>query len=290
MALNAKRRLASISLSSMRSTLSVVLVTALTACTFVEGLAAPRSELMSSHWLAADPNSTAHIDHDVWSRFLAAYLVPGRDGINRFAYARAQSSGRAIMERYISSLEATPVSRFNRDEQRAYWINLYNAATTRVVLDHYPIASIRDISLGLFSVGPWSAKVIRVEGERLSLDDIEHGILRPIWHDPRLHYALNCASISCPSLPSVAFTADNTERLLQEGARAYVNDPRGVRIDDGRLIVSSIYLWYRADFSADEAGVMAHLERYAAPALAARLERFHAPDDYAYDWRLIDER
>lgn len=264
----------------------------LAACAFVEGIAAPRSQLVSAHWLASDPTSTEHVDHEAWSRFLAAYLVRGGDGINRFAYARAQSSGRAILENYISSLEATPVSRLNRGEQRAYWINLYNAVTTRIVLDHYPTRSIRDISLGpgLLSVGPWDAKVVRVEGEWLSLNDIEHGILRPIWHDARLHYALNCASIGCPSIPPVAFTADNTERLLEEGARAYVNDRRGARIEDGRLIVSSIYRWYRSDFGSGETAVLDHLKRYAAPGLAAQLARFRAPDDDSYDWRLIDIR
>jgi hypothetical protein len=130
--------------------------------------------------------------------------------------------------------------------------------------------------------------VVHSEGERLSLNDIEHGILRPIWHDPRLHYALNCASISCPSIQPVAFTAENTERLLDEGARAYINDRRGVRIENGRLIVSSIYLWYHADFGSGDAALLDHLKRYAAPELRAQLARFRAPDDDAYDWRLID--
>ena len=127
-----------------------------------------------------------------------------------------------------------------------------------------------------------------VEGERLSLDDIEHGILRPIWHDPRIHYALNCASISCPKLQPIAFTANNEERLLDEAARAYVNDPRGVRITNGRLTVSSIYVWYRDDFGSSDSAVIDHLRRYASPQLAAELARFRKPDEDAYDWRLID--
>jgi Protein of unknown function, DUF547 len=279
-------------LSVIRAIPGLVLALALTGCASLEGLAAPRSQLISPHWLANNAGSAEQIDHEPWGRFLAAYVVQGGDGVNRIAYARAKSSGRAILKSYIASLEAIEVSRLNRGEQRAYWINLYNAVTTRIVLDHYPIGSIRDISLGpsLFSIGPWDAKVVRVEGEELSLDDIEHGILRPIWRDPRLHYALNCAAISCPSLQPFAFTAANTERLLENGARAYVNNPRGVRIEHGRLIVSSIYLWYRSDFGADEAAVMDHLKRYATPELAAQLQRWRAPDDYAYDWRLIDAR
>ena len=274
----------------MRTLAVILLPLILAACSFVEGIAAPRSELVSKHWLANDPASTRQVDHAAWSRFLAQYLVPGDDGINRFAYARAKASGRALLDGYIASLEAVPVSRLDRQEQRAYWINLYNAATTRIVLEHYPVKSLRDISLGpgLFSFGPWDKKVVTVEGAALSLNDIEHGILRPIWRDPRLHYALNCAAVSCPSLPTVAFTAANAERLLDEGARAYINDPRGVRIARGALTVSSIYLWYRADFGDGEAAVIEHLRHYAAPALARELARFRAPDHYAYDWDLID--
>src|SRR5690348_13728981 len=101
----------------MRALSGVLLALALSGCAFVEGLAAPRSQLVSRHWLAANAASIEQVDHQPWSRFLAAYLVPGRDGVNRIAYARARSSGRALLESYITSLEAVPVSRLNRDEQ-----------------------------------------------------------------------------------------------------------------------------------------------------------------------------
>jgi len=131
---------------------------------------------------------------------------------------------------------------------------------------------------------------VTVEGERLSLDDIEHGILRPIWHDPRIHYALNCAAISCPKLQPIAFTAGNAGRLLDDGAHAYVNDPRGVEIAGDRLVVSSIYVWYREDFGTGETAVLDHLRRNASPSLAAELARFRTRDGDTYDWRLIDAR
>src|SRR6185437_13959511 len=230
--------------------LGLVLALTLMSCVAVEGVAAPRARLVSPHWLANDPASSEHVDHGAWDRFLGQYLTRGGDGVNRIAYARALPQGRDLLERYIAALEAVPVSHLARAEQRAYWINLYNAETTAIILAHYPVASIRDISLGpgLFDVGPWAAKLLHVEGEALSLDDIEHGILRPIWRDARIHYALNCAALSCPSLMPEAFTAGNSEALLDAGARGYVNNPRGVRIADNRLILSSIYLWYREDF------------------------------------------
>ena len=104
----------------------------------------------------------------------------------------------------------------SRDEQLAYWINLYNALTVKVILDHYPVKSILDIDIspGWFSIGPWGKKLVAVEGVEISLDDIEHRILRPIWRDPRIHYALNCAAVGCPNLLREAFTGATAEVLL----------------------------------------------------------------------------
>ena len=182
----------------------------------LEGIAAPGARLISTHWLQNDSGSSVQLDHSAWSRFLAIYLFPGNDGVNRVAYGRVSAADKALLDGYIEMLVASPVSHLSRPEQLAYWINLYNAVTMRVVLQHYPVRSIREVDGGLFGTGPWDAKLVTVEGERLSLDDIEHGILRPVWHDPRIHYAINCASISCPKLQPIAFTAGNVERLLDE--------------------------------------------------------------------------
>jgi hypothetical protein len=160
----------------------------------------------------------------------------------------------------------------------------------RLVLERYPVKSIRDISLGggLFTVGPWGAKLVAVKGERLSLDDIEHRILRPLWRDPRIHYVVNCASVGCPDVPPAPLTGANAEATLDAAARAYINHPRGANVRDGRLTVSSIFRWYREDFGDSEAGVLAHLRRYAAPGLAAQLKDVRGIDRYEYDWSLND--
>jgi len=162
----------------------------------------------------------------------------------------------------------------------------------KVVLDHYPVASIMDIKIspGLFAPGPWGRKLLRIEGEEVSLDDIEHRILRPIWRDARLHYAVNCASVGCPNLQRDAFTAANTETLLDRGAREYVNSGRGVVGAGTNLYASSIYKWFREDFDDSETGVLAHLRRYAAPDLARALEGRRDISAYQYDWKLNDAR
>lgn len=230
------------------------------------------------------------IDHAPWQQFLQAHLHPGDDGINRVAYSNVTAAERNALHDYIHGLERIEIREYRREEQLAFWINLYNAATVNLVLEHYPVASIRDINIspGFFSFGPWDNKLLHIEGQELSLNDIEHRILRPLWREPRLHYALNCASLGCPNLQRDVFTAADMQALLDRSAREYVNHPRGVMIVDGELHVSSIYSWFREDFGNSEADVIEHLRAYAQPALAAELAGFSTIDDDWYDWALND--
>ncbi len=249
---------------------------------------APESELWP-RWVANNPASALSLDHGPWDRFLATYAVAD-GGVNRVAYGRVTPEDRRALEGYIASLAATPADGLRRAEQLPFWINLYNALTVKVVLDHYPVQSIKDIDIspGLFADGPWGKKLVTVAGEAMSLDDIEHRILRPIWKDPRLHYVLTCAALGCPNLQPRAFTAGNAQTLLSRGARQYVNDPRGVAFDGERLIVSSLYDWYAADFGGTDTAIISHLKRFAGPVLLAKLEAAERIDDDYYDWTLND--
>ena len=252
--------------------------------------AAPRAELWEM-WTPHNAESEATVDHSVWDAFLQKHIV-NRGGIHLLIYSRVSDADRAALADYVSALEGVDVLSHNRAEQRAFWINLYNALTAKVVLDHYPVGSIReiDISPGVFSSGPWGKKLAEVSGEGLSLDDIEHRILRPIWKDARIHYAVNCASIGCPNLAARAFTPANTEELLDQGARDYINHPRGARVEGGRLHVSSIYEWFKDDFGGDDAGVISHLRDFAAAELKERLENITSISDDDYDWTLNETR
>ena len=251
--------------------------------------AAPRADLWE-RWTASNEASTESIDHSAWNAFLGAYVQRSPDGVNRIRYAGVDPADRKKLSDYLARLETTPISGYSREEQRAYWINFYNALTVQVILEHYPVKSIRDIDIspGFFSNGPWDKKLVTVEGAKLSLNDIEHRILRPIWKDPRIHYAVNCASIGCPNLMTVAFTAANTESLLEQGAREYINHSRGVEIVDGKVVASKIYDWFMADFGDTDQEVIAHLKRYAEPELKARLRDVSRVDDHRYDWSLND--
>lgn len=148
-----------------------------------------------------------------------------------------------------------------------------------------PIRDI-DISPGFFADGPWGKKMIVVEDTTLSLNDIEHGILRPIYKDPYIHYAVNCASIGCPNLLPVAFTAKNYRPLLDKAAHAYINHPRGVTIEGGQIKVSSIYVWFGEDFGG-ESGVLKHIKKYVErERVRVILHTRSSIAGHSYDWSL----
>lgn len=252
---------------------------------------APKAEPWP-RWERHDPAAVTTVDHAPWGRFLRRYVRVVADGINRVDYGAVGQDDRRLLEGYLAGLAEVPVTRLNRDEQMAYWINLYNALTVEVVLAHYPVRSIRDIDIspGPFADGPWGKRLVEVESEPLSLDDIEHRILRPIWRDPRVHYAINCAALGCPNLQPTPFTGGHLDHALDEAAMAFVNHPRGVRLDGDKLYASSIYAWFKDDFGGDDRGVIQHLIAYAPPRLALRLQDFSAIAEHGYDWRLNDAR
>ncbi len=272
---------------SRRALLAAALILPLSGFTSVEKLFAPSADLWP-RWEKHDPNSTAKIDFSAWDALLKRYVRPGSDGVNRVDYVAFRQSDKATLDKLIRDLTGLPISRYNRGEQFAYWVNLYNAVTVQVILEHFPVESIRDVDIspGLFADGPWGRELVSVEGEELSLNDIEHRILRPVWRDPRIHYAVNCASIGCPNLATEAYEAGRLEAMLENAARAYINDPRGVSISGKKVTVSKIYDWFQEDFGGSTRSVLAHLKRYAAPALAERLEVIGDIEDTRYDWSL----
>jgi hypothetical protein len=251
--------------------------------------AAPRAEPWQ-RWMAHDPSSAQAIDHGAWEAFLTRYLRIGADGVHGVAYGLVTAADRQALDAYVEGLSRLPISSYGRPEQMAYWINLYNALLVRVVLDHYPIASVHDIGVSTKpgSRGPWKEKRLEIEGMPVSLGDIQHRILRAIWRDPRIHYALSCAAVSCPNLQPEPFQADQLERQLSQAAMAYVNDPRCIETDGDRLVVSSIYRWYRDDFGGSDRGVINHLMAYAEPGLAMSLQHFDRIAGDNFEWRLND--
>lgn len=245
--------------------------------------------------LVSEPLS-AETSDAAFDALLARYVKASADGVNRIDYAKWKASAQDLtsLNGYISQLAARAPSKMPRNDAFAFWCNLYNAVTLNVVLDRYPVASIRDIkSDGLFDpkayLGPWRTKRVTVEGRSYSLDEIENDVLRPVFKDPRVHYAINCASYGCPNLRTKAWSAASLDADLDAAAASYINHPRGVTALPGnKLKVSSIYKWFSADFGGDDAGVVAHLRKYAGATLAAALSKQPAIAEDGYDWSLND--
>ena len=264
--------------------LGFVLTSALTL--FTPALSAAPAPEAWEIWDQADNSSEAVIDHSLWQTVLDDYVKPSADGINRFAYKALAAEGADTLKRYLAAMAKIDPRNYNVAEQQAYWINVYNAVTVNEVLKYPSKSSILRMGDRFFAVGPWDDEVFEVAGEDLTLNDIEHRILRPIFKDHRVHYAVNCASIGCPNLGTVAFSGAELESQLANQERDYLNHPRGVTFDKkGRLKLSQIYEWYGTDFAEDEEGLVAHLaERHAT--LGDKLKAYTGDVTYDYDWDL----
>jgi hypothetical protein len=241
------------------------------------------------------PSTTVAVDHAVWDKQLMVFVKPDATGLNRVDYKRWKAEGHKALKGYVAMLQASDPAMLSRDDAFAFWANLYNARTVDIVLDHYPVESIKKISLGgsikaNLGGGPWQAVTMKVSGIGLTLDDVEHKILRAYFKDPRVHYALNCASDGCPNLMTEAFTGAKLEAQLEAGAKAFVNHPRGISVDGGKVKASQIYNWFIADFGGRADKVLDHVRKYAEPALKAKLEGITTIASHDYLWSLNDIR
>ncbi|MEO0952380.1 MAG: DUF547 domain-containing protein [Pseudomonadota bacterium] len=228
----------------------------------------------------------SRIDHGDWQQVLNDYLVPNYARLNRVDYAGLATAGTGQLDRYLTAMSAVDPEMHPADEQMAYWINVYNALTVRRIVEDWPVESILELGDSALARGPWGDPAITVNGHTLSLDDIEHRILRVIWEEPRIHFAVNCASVGCPDLQPIAFTGANLESQLRLGARNYLASPRGVVREGDALLVSSLFQWYADDFGDSPEAVLDRLAEYADQDTAKRLRSHDGPLRYAYDWSL----
>ena len=249
----------------------------------------PAAEI-DPYWNRSDDASPRKVDHRLWQSVLDDYLVQDASGINLFDYEGLQVDADPRLDRYISDLSATDPRELNRAEQMSYWINLYNALTVRLVVQNYPVDSIKELGESLLKRGPWDDDIVGVAGRTLTLNDIEHRILRPVFEDHRVHFAVNCASIGCPNLHAEAFIGDQLERQLSQAAEAFLNHPRGLAFEGEKLLLSSIFQWFSVDFGDNESETLQALAKYADPAIVPRLKEFRGEVKYRYDWTLNDLR
>ena len=273
--------------------LGILLTGCVTTQNIIETAAITESRLTFPSVAKFTAQSQKTVDHSAFDQFLRTYYVaPSNNNAPHYGaallrYADVTPADKAALKAYINRLQTVQVTSLNQDEQLAFWINLYNAQTIRVILDNYPVDSIRSIKTHAFDFkGPWNDADLTVEGESITLDNIENRIVRPIFNDPRIHYALNCAAIGCPNLRAQAFKGAGLNSALDIQARAFINNPRAIKTEDGRIIASRIYLWYKKDYGDSEEDILNHIRQYANPELLQSLQGVTNIDAYEYDWAL----
>jgi hypothetical protein len=217
----------------------------------------------------ASAGQSGRFDHSAWDRVLARHVRPGRiHGVDvAVVDYEALRRGDADYDAYLGQLAAADLSGLSRAELLALWINAYNALCIKVVLDHWPLESIRDAGGKIFGQ-VWKKPAGTVAGKVRSLDEIEHEVLRKM-DEPRIHAAIVCASVSCPDLRAEAFVADRLDVQLDEQTHLWLASPeKGMRLDRERrtLYLSSIFDWFAEDFRKSDGSVPAFVARYAPKA------------------------
>jgi len=210
---------------------------------------------------------------------------------NSVDYTALKKEPENLME-YLESTRAISQEEFDgwsEDEQKAFLINVYNAETLKLIIEHYPVKSIRNI--GWFTLGPWNKKIIPLLGEKVSLNHIEHTLLRRKYEDPNIHFALVCASLGCPSLKKEPFTGPNLDKQLEEQRQIFLSDKTKNFINQKNKIIhlSPIFKWFGRDFIRESGSVVNFMKEYfpKEQVLDANLESFEI--EYTdYDWSLND--
>ena len=209
-------------------------------------------------------------DHRQWTDVLQAYV--SENGAVDYKGLQNNKSG---LESYLKLLSANaPSDEWSIDAKKAYWINAYNAFTIQLILKNYPLKSIKDLKR------PWGLSFIKIYGGKIALNTIEHEILRPMG-DPRIHFAIVCASKSCPKLLNYAYESETLDQQLEHVTKMFINDPSRNSISQSNVKISKIFKWFKTDFPKSEAFI-AFLNNYSTIKILAKAEI----DYLNYSWNL----
>ncbi|GAA5222365.1 DUF547 domain-containing protein [Membranihabitans marinus] len=222
------------------------------------------------------------ISHDLWEELLQSHV----DDEGWVDYAGFQKDS-AKLNKYTNLLSQNHPNdkNWSREEQLAYWINAYNAFTIQLVARHYPVASIKDIKPGIgFVNSVWDIKFIHIEERVYDLNNIEHGIIRQQFDEPRIHFAVNCASYSCPSLSNHAFTADQLDQQLTAAAVSFINDKKKNSLSPDQVTISSIFKWFSGDFTKKQT-IIDFLNKYSQ----VEINKDADIDYQDYDWSINEQ-
>ena len=233
------------------------------------------------------------VNHARFDRVLMEYV----DAAGYVDYARLQARADSLLRPYLQQLAETDPAALDREARLAFWINAYNAYTIKLILDHYPVESINDIKPGAGPAvpkvnSPFKLDVGEVAGEVRTLDEIEHGIIRERFDEPRIHFALVCAAVSCPRLRKEAYTGDRLNDQLDDQARTFLHDTdkNAVPAGEETVALSRIFKWFDEDFGASSASIQRFIAPYFDGNVRTNLEQARYDVSYRkYDWSLNDQ-
>jgi Protein of unknown function, DUF547 len=231
-------------------------------------------------------------DYSAWQTLLTRYYDPAR-GMD---YQGLKKNGKAALDELRRQLAAVDVAALPRQDQLAYWINLYNVSTVAVVVDHYPVDSIRDISTDLFiRLNVFKKPVVHTKAGEISLNDVENDKIREGFKDPRIHFAINCAAKSCPPIRTEPYVGSHLSEQLDDQARLFLNGPHGVRLekdgDELALHVTKILDWFKDDFEKWGGGRVAFIRKFLPADKQRQIDAAKGKVDLEYDdydWSLND--
>ena len=252
--------------------------------------------LLGVFWLTSTAVPAASFDHEhgVWHDLLQTYVVD-HGAYSEVRYRQIQQNAASTLSDYIKTLAAVPKRQFDqwsKAQRLAFLINAYNALTVQLIVQHYPVESIKDI--GGFFRSPWKVEFFTLFGEKTHLDHIEHELIRGRdYAEPRIHFALVCASVGCPKLQNRAYTAKALESMLESATTTFLRDPSRNRYAaaDNTLYLSSIFKWYGEDFAVKSGSVQQFVAAYMSddPKVQQRIRTKQVYIEYLdYDWSLND--
>jgi Protein of unknown function, DUF547 len=232
--------------------------------------------------------SAAEPDYRLWQELLSKHYDPAK-GMNY----KGLKADKAALDRLRQQMAAVDAASLSRPEQLAYWINLYNVNVVGVVVDNYPVESIRDVSTDpIVRLNVFKKPYVRIKGGTLSLDDVEHKKIREPFKDPRIHFAINCAAESCPPIRSEPFVGARIGPQLDDQTRKFLNGPMGARLEQDALHVTKIMDWFKDDFEQWGGGTIPFLKKHLSPDKVKRIgaaKKIEIEYD-DYSWKLNDWR
>lgn len=258
------------------------------ACSSHDGKVLGDDQPEMRHPSGGTPIPLDQVDHAVWDALLKKYV--DQDGMVNYAAWKASEADRAALKQYLAALrQAEPEAKTTKEGTLAFWINAYNALTVHGILEVYPTSSIRNHTAKFVGYNIWKDLLLPVGGKRYSLDAIEHQVLRKLG-EPRIHFAIVCASIGCPRLRNEAYTPERLEAQLADNTRDFFARQKNLQVDFARrrVRVSAILDWFGTDFAPTPQKALASLAGYMPDEATQRLI---ASADFSvsfldYDWRL----